>query len=151
MKLTNRRAGVLAIMLTLLAGCATGRGGASAADQPEQSTRTADHEILYDVQLLSAGYTLQVSYTDEDGGGGSEQPPGAAWTKTLTARYPDIPELFLTATAVPDPSAQPTIGGPTVVCILWVDGNIADQSQSGVAECHAKLTDQVLPPSSTSR
>jgi hypothetical protein len=145
-----RRVGLLAALLALLAGCDTDRGWNIVEDQPEQS-KTVNHEILYDVQLLSAGYTLQVSYTDESGGGGEDQATGGAWTKTFTARYPDIPELFLIATAVPDPSAQQPIGAPTVQCILWVDGNIADQSQSGVAECHAKLTDQVLPPTSSSR
>jgi hypothetical protein len=146
-----RRAGVLAALLALLAGCGTVQAGNDAEDQPEQSTRTADHEIRYEVQLLNAGYTLQVSYTDESGGGGADQPIGGVWTKTLTARYPNISELFLIGTPVPDPSTQQPVEGPTVLCILWVDGNVADQQQSGVAECHAKLTDQVLPPTSSSR
>ncbi|HEX6359025.1 hypothetical protein [Actinophytocola sp.] len=141
-------------LLALLAGCGTIHlGGSGGKDQPEQSTESVDHEILYDVQVFSPGFTLQVSYTDENGGGGSEQPLGQTWTKTFTARYPDIPELYLTAFAVPNPSSDPTavLSQPSVLCILWVDGNIADQSQSASAECHAKLTDTVVPPTSSSR
>ncbi|SCE91712.1 hypothetical protein GA0070216_103117 [Micromonospora matsumotoense] len=139
-----RRVLAIAVLVAALAGCSSGTSA------PEPKPTPVAQVVTFSVEVVGGGggfFGLSVSWGHSALANQQAKSPTWAWAHSLTLRYPDVAQVWVSAAPEARPGTESLAyvnGAPMVHCTVLINDRIVAEQTNASPSCTANLS--ATPP-----